>query len=417
MSQFSLLNPSSWFPFWRRNDGFYSRNSYMLGYEGPIWLPVNKPFELYEKIPQLHMIVNKKALMRSNVCIKLVDKKTGEEKIIDELYRLLEKPNVYDSQNQFLMQRVIQKEIYGTQFTYKNQPNNKLFIFPASISNISPRYLAPYFTGKVFDQTELKGIISHYEYRDSKGASQRYETEQILMQKIADLDNPIMGRSPLVSLKYPMSNIEAAYEYGNKIMRKMGALGILTSESKDSSGGGAVPMSEPEKKRIQEDYIDRMGAGENQQAILLTKASVKFQHTAFPVKQMMLFEHIDTNTTLMCDTFGMNVNIFSNANATYENVKESIIQTYQDTIIPETDQDFQALSTFILPLEIQKTHKLVGDFSHVQILKADKKSGIEATKQLCDGLAELVANQIITTARANEIIETELTMLINKVLY
>jgi phage portal protein BeeE len=404
MSNF-LTDSFNWLTqLFRKNDQFYMQSSYMVGQKGAAWLAVDKPFQLYESIPQLHAIVNKKALMRANVLIELVDIKTNERVENTAFYKLMENPNPLQSQNDWIMQRVLQGQIYGNQFLYKNVPTS-LQDFPSTLMNISPRYMRPYLTGKVFDQTELKEIIEYFEYDDLKGIK-RYETDKILYTKLCDLDNPILGRSPLKSLKYPLTNIKNSYQYRNTIMSRMGAVGMLSPKNKD--GMGAIPLLDKEKQRINEEYIRKNGIREDQNAILLTEASLEFTSMTFPTKQMMLFEEVDANTITICDTYGMNVNIFSNKNATYENVKQSIIQTYQDTIIPETDQDFQSLTKFILKPEMQKKYKIVGKFDHIPILKTDKKTGIEATKMLIEGLSSAVSSGILLPSQAKTIIDNEL---------
>jgi HK97 family phage portal protein len=387
-----IKNGSSY--FYKKNT--YYGSSYMLGSKGATFVDVQKPNELYNTIPQVKTVIDRKALMFANMELKLVNKSDGTEVEDVDFSNLINNPNPLQSMNDWLRQFKQQEQVYGNQFIYKNTPS-ALSKYPTSLQNISPRYLAPYLTGKVFDQTTIEGIIAYYEYylEGSSTSKRKFDVNEILYSRLNDIDNPIIGVSPIFYLIYPISNTKLAYEYRNVIMGEKGAIGILSNESKDSMGG--IPLKKEERKRIEDSYTNEYGVGAGQRRIHLTEASLKWQPMTYPTKDLLLFEEIDANLNTIVDAFGLNINIFSSKNATFENVKNSLIQCYQDTIIPEADQFAQSLTNFIVK---DKTKEIRASYEHVAILKESEAEESAELKTKIDSVTQLVNANIITPIQA-----------------
>jgi phage portal protein BeeE len=380
----------------------YLRTTYQIGNKGPVWIPVDKPRELYDTIPQLRAVVDKDALMFSNMELFVVDLK-GNRIEDKELQKLLEQPNPVQSFNEWLYNYRVQLNIYGNQYIYKNKPS-KLSAYPTTLSNVSPKYIKPVLTGKVFEQVTLDGIISHYEYSDSGNGIKRYETDSIIYSKISDLDNPVIGCSPLQSLKYPLSNTKAAYQYRNVIMNAEGGIGILSNQSKDSMG--AIPLTDEERLKIESQHRNQYGVSEEKAKFILTNASLTWQPMVYPTRDLMLFDEVDANMIAICDTFSHNVNIYSSKNATFENAKNSLIQTYQDRTIPIADNFAQTL-TKGLGLD-KKGLRLEASFAHIQILKEAKRDSMKSIESVVTSLTQAVQSGLLTGTQAEIILANEL---------
>jgi phage portal protein BeeE len=376
------------------NGEVYASSSFahkMLGQKGVQLIDTSKPRRVYKQIPQLKAIIDRKATMFSSMVLKVVDAE-GNRVESNELLQFLQNPNPYQSQNEFLKEASIQLDVYGNQFTYKNI-SSSLQKVPTSLSNISPAYMSPILTGKVFNQTEMIGIISAYEFTDGSGSKQRFETECILYNRISDLDNPIIGESPICSLEFPLSNTKLAYEYRNAILGEMGALGFLSIEGGD--GFGAPNLLEEDMEELEREFADRARKGKRKTKF--TKKQMKWNAMTFPVKDLMLFEEVDANMITMCDAYGMNINIFSNKNATYENVKQSIIQTFDCTIIPAAEQYCQSLTRF---LKLDGGIVIVPDFSHIAMLKTDEQRNAQTLNTKVTAIAQLVQLGVLSPEMA-----------------
>lgn len=385
--------------FGRKSTG---NTNYIAGQAGAVLLDTTKPQQIYNSVPQLKAVVDMKAQMFSNMLLKIVDNE-GVEVVDLELSKLLEYPNVLQSQNSFLKQWKIQEQVFGNQFTYANKPS-ALSKYPVSLSNISPAYIKPYLTGKIYNQVSIDGIIKHYNYSEYGNNEAIFETKDIMFSKIGALDNNIIGVSPICALALPLSNISSAYKFRNVIMNNKGALGILSSGAKD--GMGSLPLKPEEKTRIENSHQDRYGIADGKMKLLITDNPVTWQAMSYPTRDLMLFEEIDTNMLAICDAYGLNANIFSSKNATFENAKQAIIQAYQDTIIPEADSFCQSLTQF---LKLQNGMRIVADFSHISILKDDESKAINNFATLTNSVTTLVNSGLITAQNGADILNENST--------
>lgn len=394
--------------FGLNNDRYFFDNvqSYRIGYKGPVYLDTDVPKRLFDSIPQLNQVISKKANMFANMRLVLVDK-DGNEIEDPNFQKFIENPNILQTQNEFLKLWSKQTDVYGNLFCYKSKAS-KLQAYPTSVNLISPFNISPVLTGKIYDQTELSGIIERYETRNNL-TMKDFSTNDILWVKNADLDDPTIGISPLRSLKFPLSNTKLAYDYLNVISNEKGAIGMISKEnSKDAFGD--IPMTPEERKELERSFQDSYGLGQSvdgtkKMRIQITQSAMKWQPMTYPTKDLLLMEQIDANFLTIIDHFGLNVNIFSSKAQTYENVIGAIRQCYQDTIFVCADEFTQAFGNFI---GVKEGLKLKADYSHLPIFQTDESAKSSDMKTKVESLTQLVSSQIITKEQANTIIKTEL---------
>ena len=404
---FASLIGKGW--IWGKNTEkrfFNPANTMRLGTKGAVYLDVDAPYKIFNENPQVNQVIRKKSAMFANGIFRLKDMDGNEMEMPTELSALLENPNLMQSQNEWLRQYLEQKDVYGNQFIYKNQVSTVQKV-PTSLNHISPRYLTPILTGKFYDQVDILGIIKAYKLEINTSVKY-YEPKDILWTRISDLDEPLVGVSPLKSLRYPITNTKYAYDYLNIISGEKGAIGILANKNRDQMG--SIPLTPEEKQKLERAYQNQFGLGTNDMGydkmrILLTDSDISWQPMTYPTRDLMLMEQIDANFLTIIDHFGLNVNIFSSKNQTYENVKNAIKQCYEDTITPEADQFAQSLTKF---LGIDKTYnaKLELDYSYLNILKDDTKLKADTFASVSNSLSQLVGAGIITQ-------EQSLTIMLN----
>jgi phage portal protein BeeE len=382
---------------------FESKVNYQIN-KGALYIDTSVPYDLYNTIPQLRTVVDKLAAMFSNGVFKIENIKTNQiEPLPEDLQKLLENPNPLQPQNEFLKQYLTQLIVYGNQFIYKNKPS-KLQKYPSAILNITPANIKPVLTGKVFEQLDIKGIVKEYEYTEGLSYKRVFDVSTVLWSKIADLDNPVAGYSPLKAMKYPLSNTVAAYQYLNVISSEKGAIGVLSTSNKDAMG--ALPMTADEKTEIERIYREENGIEDNQKKIHITTGSVTWSPMSYPTKDLLLMEQIDANFLIILNILGVNQNLF--INSTYENLKNGLIQTHNDTVVPYADGFTQALTKF---LEIEPGKRLILDYSHLPYLQVDEKIEGEKLTNVINNVNSLLNTGIITPTQANEIIQNNTTLL------
>lgn len=379
-------------------NGYFNKRTTLQLNQGKVWIDTGVPYELYNTIPQLRTPVDKLAAMFSNGVFKL--QVNGELKDLPpDLDKLLQNPNLFQDQNTFLKQYLTQLIVYGNEFMYKNQASS-LQKLPTALMNISSAYIKPELTGKYFDQVDISGVVKKYTYCEG-GTEKPFEVDQILWTKIADLDNPIAGCSPLKAMKFPLSNTRLAYQYLNVISGEKGNIGILSSEpQKDAMG--SLPMSEGDKKELESLYRFNNGIEDEQKKIHITTAPVKWQPMSYPTKDLLLLEQIDANFLTILQVLGVNPNLY--INSTYENLRHGLVQTHNDTVMPYADSFTQSLSKFI---GLEKGQRLVLDYSHLPYLQPDKNSEGQTLANVSAALSGLVTSGVITSAQANQILTND----------
>lgn len=387
---FNLFNKKN-----QRKQYFDTGINYQIS-KGEVYIDTCVPYDLYNTIPQLRTPVDKLAAMFSNGVFKY--QKIGSDKLDalpPEIAKLLENPNILQGQNHFLNQYLRQLIVYGNQFIYKNSAS-KITTTPQSLINVSPANVKPKLTGKLFDQVSMDGIVSGFEYTEN-GTVRTFKTVEVLWSKISDLDNNLIGYSPLKAMKYPLSNTVAAYQYLNCISTEKGGIGVLSSQSKDAMG--ALPMTEEEKKELEATYRNENGIEDNQKKIHITTGSVTWSPMSYPTKDLLLMEQIDANFLSILNVLGVNQNLF--VNSTYENLKNGLIQTHNDTVVVYADGFTQALSKFI---GVPEGYRLTLDYSHLPYLQTDKKQTADSIQSVSLGLSNLVTSGIVTPQQANQIL-------------
>lgn len=341
-------------------------------------------FELYRTTPQLSIVINKDAQMLSNGRFVVKNLK-GEVQENHEALKLLANPNAIQNQNSWLMDYQIQKNIYGNQFIYINRAYKSAF--PSSLVNLNSAMVKVIKTGKYIKQTKIEDIIERYDVRENNGEYTPYDVNDVIFSQIINPNNPLMGLSPLHSLTMPISNIRGAYGFRNKIIVKSGALGILSSASKDQSGG--IPLNTAERQRIEQQHSNDYGIHDGQSSLIMTGSPLSWQSMSYPTKDLLLFEEVEADFKSIIDAYGHNADIYSNLNnAKYSNMNEALRQTYQNRVIPEAEQLCFNLSNRLgltaqgLILEL--------DYSHIEVMKDNDKQLAENFKMKADAISTLL---------------------------
>lgn len=340
-------------------------------------------YNIFITTPQLYAVISLRGrlIASGNWVHEKYDSKGNVERVERSNYvATLEKPNPLLNGNDLICQWNENMCIYGNNYEYPLRPY--LSAPPAGLSNIPATDVTIKTTGKTYKQSKIEDIIEYYKINNDD----KLTATEINHMRIVNSQNPIKGESPLRPLYMPISNIRSAYQFRNVIINQRGALGILSSSSKGADGGG-IPLLAGERKKIEEAYRSAYGIGNEQSKILITDASMKWQSTSFPTKDMLLFEEVDDNFQTIIDTFGLNNNLFSSKNSTYENLKEGLKQAYQTTIIP-LSEELSMNRTRLFGLDSTKEWLRL-DYSHIPVLQENLKEKAEILKIKTDAYVAL----------------------------
>lgn len=361
----------------------------------PVWKNLSELIYLlncYYDNPIVQAIINIKAEAFANMKFHVKDLKTKDVIPLEDyeadngkLYDLLRQPNPLQSTFEWLRQFKVNREVFGNAYMYASVPvgweNNFTYQDITVINNLPPYCMAPVLTGQWLDATKKEDIISRYELSYFNGKKRILNPNTILHLNDVNVkfdQNFTQGQSDLLALKMPITNIEKAYESRNVLITKRGALGILTSEMKDEAMG-SLPLEEDQVEQVQKAF-EKYGLMNDQYSQIISPMPLKYQKMAMSVKELMLFEEIESDAIAIAVSKGVPELLvkYYVKGGTFNNLDASEKRLYDSTIIPESKDDLIGLNNFL------KTKKhgieLIGSYNHLNILQDNKKEEAETNK-------------------------------------
>jgi hypothetical protein len=404
---FGLNKLRSWLPKWQwAADGNINRTFRNLFFNSDVPVLVNKDDLLtpVSDCPHLGLAIAKKCEMFSNgqwKCVSIDD----EEKEFpdDEGLVLLNKPNPLQSREDFLWQYMFYKEVFANNFIYKLQ-GSKL-VAPKCLWHLPSEVMEIMLTGKMFDQFELSGIIKNFKMCVG-GYEKVYQVDEVIYHATNFSFEEGAGKSKIPGLNYPISNIMASLKTRNIISVKKGMIGIMSNEAKDVNGN--ISMGEEERKRIEGEFAKDRGLYGDRENIIISQSAVKWNPTSFPVRDLMLHESDEMDFATILGATGLDRDIFpSTKGATFENKKQGMIMTYDNTIQPEADS-FGGVMSEALGATKRK-RKYILDYSWLPVKEGDKVEREQAQKIKAEWLEILFNNGLISPEDFAKAMEVKLS--------
>ena len=390
-------------PFYSLLSGYWSKFFRKTGSESisailnadPIWIDLGDAWRVFRSIPHLNLVLNQKATFVSQAEITVVDL---EGNIVDtptsrEAMKIIHAPNPLQSKAEFLYQYSINRNLMGTAFIYKFKglpsqsiPNN-MWVIPSDAIEILT-------TGKLYQQSDIEGIIKGYNLIKTSNKEMTFSTDEILLKNQGNTSDVIVGEQPLESLRKSISNIAFGMGMVNVVYSKKGAIGILSGgASRDSTG--AIPLGEKERQRISEQYLNDYGTDGDKLSVIVTNATMNWSPMSYPLKDLIIHEEIEQDFGHICDRFGVDRDIFSSTKgATFENQKQAEITTIQGSVTQEIDDLMMSLSIdFGL---IDEGLRFKASYDHLAVFQEDMRSKEEANRLKLDNLFKQWTEGLLT---------------------
>lgn len=352
----------------------------------------NQLINVAQNVPHLNVVISKGAEMFSQMDVIHRDKK-GREIENSEVIKLLRNPNPLQSLEGLLYDYYICNAVYNATFQYKNYPFSTselprvLWVLPSGDMEIE-------FTGKMYDQFELSGIIKQFNLRS---ANKKYKPSEVIFMSEGIKKNGLVSGSKIQALQIPLSNIMAALKSLNIITGERGLIGFISAEGSNSDADGALPFDKKERERAEKDYNQRYSLDGSQGHVTFTSAQIKWTPMTFDVKQLALFEGLEDAFGLVCGAYGIDRDVFPSVKgATYENKSAGEKSTYNSTMLPLGTKLCNVWANhFGLT---QRGETLEATFKHLPIMKED---------ELKEAQAELVETQRLSLLKKDGIINPE----------
>lgn len=362
---------------------------------------LGKCVEAYEKCPAVSAIINKKAqsFIDGKLWVLNSNQKEAKSPEATTLRKLLNKPNILQTWDEFIAQMYIYVQLFGfcPMITIKRTgfPKN---IDAKALWNIPPNFIDFEYTQKLYKQKGLGEVLSHI-YIRYNGERIPIPAEDICI--IRDISpaltgNMVFPESRIRSLQKPINNSIGSFESRNVLINYRGALGIFSKDTGGAAGQGipAPPITPDEKEDLQQDF-KKYGLRGQQWQFIITTAALKWQSVSVPTKDLMLFEEVDAGTMAISDRYNYPYQLMAAAKGTtFSNVAEGNKILYQGAILPEAKSIFSQLSEFFKLSEYNLTLDM--DYSEVAVLQADKVEEATARKTRDEAYAIEWQNDLCT---------------------
>lgn len=325
----------------------------------------------YEACPPLTAIINKKSAAYTNGKTWVMDMKGKESntEYANKIRARLAKPNPIQTWKQFEAQQKIFTDLFGFSILLPIMPvGYKQVIDCSSMWNIPPSMLEIKETDKLFYQTDLSGMVESITLT-YKGERTDITNKPIFIFKdfIPSFHSLIIPDSRVKSNSKPINNIIGALESRGVLIDYRGSMGILSSTNDKF---GYVPIKDNQKKELQADFR-RYGLRENQYKFIITSASLNWQQMGIPTKDLMLFEEIEDDVNMLCDSWCYPIDLMAGSQRkTYQNAAAAGKALYQDAIQPEADNLYDTWNV-VFDTANNKC-RLEKDYSHIAVLQEDK---------------------------------------------
>jgi hypothetical protein len=384
------------FRFFGRFAGFsgYSRNNNYYTMQGvgdttPTLINTNDKWHVYDSIPELKAIIDRKAKMISSANVKVCDKYGN---VIEPnghwIFKLIDRPTPMLSWGNMMFMTSINYSVTGNALIYapKQTFGTRNLLVPIAFNNVQIQA-----NKKGLKQMERSGVIDSFIVPiDNVGTTETYKTDEVIYLFEPDGINLYNAKSKIDTLAYPLSNLQKQYEKRNVLLKNMFSLGILTADVGDGITSQAIDGDDVEQTR--KDIKAR-----HKDEIIITDKNFKWQPMSFPTKDLMLFEEMTADKVALIDAFGLNQNMFGDAlgkGSTYSNVEGGEKQAYNSTIIPEAEFIMDEI-TVQLRLDAEGYY-LKPDFSHISVLQQDDQHKAQSEKFHVDKLSVMLRDGVIS---------------------
>lgn len=270
--------------------------------------------------------------------------------------KFLSRPNVLQSFKEFIEQVFVYRYLTGDSYIYAaTLPTptirrnlwkycTQFWVLPSQNITVDTGPYVP-----LFSDTDIGSLIRGYRLSSPYG-NREYDPLMVLHQRdnfdLALSEDYFTGRSRLLALKYPISNLCAVYEARNAIYVKRGALGALVNMKKDADT--YLTLSPDEKKNIRSEFQQTYGVTDSREPMAIIDVPVQYVQFGLSIQDLQPFEEALTDSATIAGIFNIDsVLIPRKDNATFSNLREAECKVYTSTVIPDVKAFCEELSEFL----------------------------------------------------------------------
>lgn len=314
---------------------------------------------------------------------------------MNRVINLLKRPNPLQTWHEFNSQQVVLCKNFGYCPVFALGPSGLDKTYTRWMFNISPKDCTPIYNEN-FDIYSQDGspnlnpikewIVTIYNRNFTIPAS------DVMLLKDSYIDQGIQSMglpiSKVAGLDFAISNICAAMEADNVLLKKKGPLGVFSHDPKPDIAGW-TPMDSEEKDDLQDD-LKRYGLTLGQLQYIVSKTPIKWNAMSFNLRDLMTKETARQGIDMICDRMDYPAELMSGKNATYENRSSAEKFLYQNNIIPFSLRRMARYDEFF------GITGLTLDYDHLPVLQEDIMKAGQAFQALSAGIQVLWSSGLLT---------------------
>jgi hypothetical protein len=317
----------------------------------------------------------------------------------NRLRTLLEQPNKLQSWPVFRLQQVIYKKVFGycpmlalKPVGFGNDSAIALVNLPPWLFDIEVNPNVNFFS--ISDEPAIKNYKFTF-----RGKVATFPIEDVLILADTAFMNEdkhfLLPTSRLVGQDMAISNICAAMEADNVLLKKKGPLGFISHDAgavKDSVVG-YLPMTEDEKMELQRS-LNMYGLSLDAFQYAISRQAVKWNPMSFDVKGLGTKETLIAGAQALCHGYNYPYVLFEQSGTTYANGAQASKAVYQDNVIPSNMKDMKQYEKFFKAQE--NAVKILTWYDDLPVMQENKKEAAEAALAQDNALEKEYKNNLIT---------------------
>lgn len=208
-------------------------------------------------------------------------------------------------------------------------------------------------------------------------------------------NNNLTVQSKLVGLDMAISNLCAAMEADNVLLKKRGPLGFISHDAaatKDSLVG-YMPMKKWEKNALQRD-LRLYGLTLGQFQYVISRTAAKWNPMSYDVKQLGTKETVIQSEKSINHRYNHPYVLFEVSDSTFSNADAAHLIVYENTVVPSAERDMAVYNKFFKAAE--NDCKITLCFDDISVFQEDEKSKGDANLANDNAYEKEWLNDVIT---------------------
>jgi len=327
-----------------------------------------------------------------------------EYKPSPNLKRLISQPNPIDRLNDLVYKSVVSDYAAGESFIYTKTPDsikNPTIDNIANIWVLMPNVTKPKLKKEVPNPFLIKDKNELIEYYATFFLiNHKIDPRYITHRTITGLDENFCAKSPLLKVSRNINNLLAVYQARYNVYAKNGNGGILSRDAGTNLGAMQDVVDPATREDMLKDLNDRNGITGNKNFIGISSIPMKFIKTLGTISELEPFKETEADMITIGGMMGVNKYLLPiSEGTTFTNQQDAEKGLWQNVIKSLCEDKAKDLTkAFYLPEGVA----FFPDFSKVEVLQEDKKTGLDADNVLITNLQALTeAGQDVKAAYAS----------------